>query len=71
MQVRMDQHVSLDRQRTVGDLPADVSRICVEHQLAAYWGIEGSVSAELPKQGIIALRESRPGLGVAAPRHGV
>ena len=69
LQVRMKQHISLERVRAVGDSSTDLSRTCVEHQVSADRVVELTVSAELPEYAIIGVRGSLPSRGVGAPWH--
>ena len=68
-QIGVNDDVRLERQSAVGDLLANVPRICVEHQLTGDRGVVLAVSAELPEYAIIGVRGNRPYRGVAAPRH--
>ena len=68
--VLMDEDVCLQREGAIGDSPADVSRICVEHQVAAYRGVEATVSAERPKYAIIGIWGGLPRRGAGTPWHG-
>ena len=69
-EVLMDEDVRLQRVGAIGNPSTDLSRICVEHQVAAYWGVEATVSAERPKYAIIGIWGGLPRRGVAAPWHG-
>lgn len=65
----LQDHLGLETQGTVGDLPSDISRICVTHQIADDGGIEASVPAKTLQYVKIGVRGGRARRGVGAPCH--
>ena len=67
----MKSYPGLNRQRAVGDLSPDVSRICVEHQFPTDWVVVLAVSAELSEYVTMRTRGGPPRLRAGTRRHEV